>query len=57
MYVQDLKYRKVELFDGIEWQHFRDGWPNIFIKNVKMIAGRDGGSSGINGTFNFRVSL
>lgn len=42
--VQDLKYRRVELFDGIDWQHFRDGWPNIFIKNVKLIAGRDGQS-------------
>ena len=40
--MQDLKYRRVELFDGIDWQHFRDGWPNIFIKNVKLIAGRDG---------------
>lgn len=42
IHVQDLKYRRVELFDGIDWQHFRDGWPNIFIKNVKAIAGRDG---------------
>ena len=37
--------RGVELWDGIEWQHFRDGWPNIFIHNVDRIAGKDGAFS------------
>ena len=32
----------MELKDDIEWNHFRDGWPNIMIKNVEEIAGRDG---------------
>lgn len=40
--MQDLKYRRVELFENIEWMRFRDGWPNIFINNVQAIAGRDG---------------
>ena len=32
----------MELKDDIEWNHFRDGWPNIMIKNVEEVAGRDG---------------
>ena len=32
----------MELKDDIEWNHFRDGWPNIMIRNVEEIAGRDG---------------
>ena len=35
-------YRGVELKESIEWERFRDGWPNIMIKNVEEIAGRDG---------------
>ena len=36
------RYRRVELCDCVDWNHFRDGWPNIFINNVESIAGRDG---------------
>ena len=35
-------YRSVELWQGIVWGRFRDGWPNIFINDVAAIAGRDG---------------
>lgn len=36
-------FRSVELWQGIVWGQFRDSWPNIFINNVEVIAGRDGG--------------
>ena len=37
------QYRRVQLMeDGIQWNRFRDGWPNIMINNVQEIAGRDG---------------
>ena len=35
-------YRSIELWKGIQWGKFRDGWPNIFINDVQDIAGRDG---------------
>lgn len=35
-------YRLVELHSNLKWDSFADGWPNIFIENVKEIAGRDG---------------
>ena len=39
-------YRKVELMPNekgaIQWSHFPDGWPNLFIDNVKQCAGKDG---------------
>lgn len=34
-------YRLVELHGNLQWDSFADGWPNIFINNVKEIAGRD----------------
>ena len=34
-------YRLVELHSNLKWDSFADGWPNIFIENVKEIAGRD----------------
>ncbi|KAL5459851.1 hypothetical protein EMCRGX_G033234 [Ephydatia muelleri] len=34
-------YRLVELHNNLQWDSFADGWPNIFIDNVKEIAGRD----------------
>lgn len=37
------QYRRVQLMeDGIQWDRFRDGWPNLMINNVQEIAGRDG---------------
>ena len=34
---------KVELKDTIQWKKFPDGWPNLFIQNVKKdCAGRNG---------------
>lgn len=36
------KYRLVELCDSVQWNKFKDGWPNIFIDDVHAIAGRDG---------------
>lgn len=36
------KYRQVELSSAVQWERFRDGWPDIFINNVQEIAGRDG---------------
>lgn len=32
----------MELHNNLQWDSFADGWPNIFIENVKEIAGRDG---------------
>ena len=29
-------------YNSVGWERFRDGWPNIFIDNVQLIAGRDG---------------
>lgn len=26
----------------IQWDSFKDGWPNIFIQDVHEVAGRDG---------------
>ena len=34
--------RKVVLKDDIKWDHFADGFPKLFIENVKDLAGRDG---------------
>ncbi len=35
--------QKVELKDTIKWDKFEDGWPNLFIEDVrKDCAGRDG---------------
>ena len=34
--------RSVKLCDNVQWKHFKDGWPNIFIKDVDQIAGKDG---------------
>jgi len=28
--------------DGIKWQKFQDGFPNLFIEDVKNVTGRDG---------------
>ena len=36
------KARKVEFRDTINWNHFADGFPNIFIEDVKYMAGKDG---------------
>ena len=36
------KYRAVEMCDQVQWNAFKDGWPNIFIDDVHSIAGRDG---------------
>ena len=36
------KCRLVELYDHVQWNKFKDGWPNIFIDDVHDIAGRDG---------------
>lgn len=33
--------RSIKICDGIRWNRFRDGWPDIFIDNVKEIAGKD----------------
>jgi len=30
----------VELRDDIRWESFEDGFPNLFIENVKAMAGR-----------------
>ena len=30
------------LKDDIKWDHFADGFPKLFIENVKDLAGRDG---------------
>jgi hypothetical protein len=35
------RYRSVELWNKISWKTFRDKWPDIFIKDVEEIAGRD----------------
>ena len=32
----------LELRGTIQWKHFKDKWPNIFIENVQEVAGRDG---------------
>ena len=32
----------MKLWNNISWKTFRDKWPNIFIKDVEEIAGRDG---------------
>ena len=37
------RYRSIELWQDVQWSHFRDDWPDIFINNVEAIAGRDGG--------------
>lgn len=38
-----MEREKVELKDTIQWERFPDGWPNIFIQNVKEdCAGRNG---------------
>ncbi|XP_065198804.1 uncharacterized protein LOC135830484 isoform X2 [Sycon ciliatum] len=38
----DKRYRNVELKSAdIRWKHFPDGWPNLFIDNVKQCAGKD----------------
>ncbi|XP_071804363.1 uncharacterized protein [Asterias amurensis] len=37
MRVQHVEFRR----DGILWGSFKDGWPNLFIENVKQCAGRD----------------
>lgn len=34
--------RHVEFKKTIKWDQFNDGWPNLFIENVKEMAGRDG---------------
>ena len=41
MRVQHVEFRR----DGILWGSFKDGWPNLFIENVKQCAGRDGKST------------
>ena len=28
--------------DGIKWRKFEDGFPNLFIEDVKNVTGRDG---------------
>lgn len=41
--VCDVAYRRDVLFrQDIKWQRFADGFPKIFIDNVKELAGRDG---------------
>jgi ribose-phosphate pyrophosphokinase len=35
------RYKSVKLWNNISWKTFRDKWPNIFIKDVEEIAGRD----------------
>lgn len=34
--------RKVVLKEDIKWDQFADGFPKLFINNVKDLAGRDG---------------
>ncbi len=34
-------YKQVELRDDIQWDNFEDGFPNIFINNVKDLIFRD----------------
>ena len=34
--------RHVEFKKTIKWGRFNDGFPNLFIENVKEMAGRDG---------------
>eukprot|EP00128_Syssomonas_multiformis_P001148 Colp12_sorted_trinity150504_noHs@34279 len=34
-------HRHVDLSDAVEWGKFEDGFPNIFIRDVKEMAGRD----------------
>lgn len=33
--------RRVELCDSIQWKSFHDGFPNIFIEEVRKMAGKD----------------
>ncbi|XP_022088861.1 ribose-phosphate pyrophosphokinase 4-like isoform X2 [Acanthaster planci] len=37
MRLQPVEFQK----NGILWDSFKDGWPNLFIDNVKQCAGRD----------------
>ncbi|XP_038051869.1 ribose-phosphate pyrophosphokinase 4-like [Patiria miniata] len=37
MRLQSVEFHK----NGIQWDSFKDGWPNLFIENVKQCAGRD----------------
>jgi len=39
--------RKVILRSDINWEHFADGFPKLFIENVKDMAGRDGEGSNV----------
>ncbi|XP_033123350.1 ribose-phosphate pyrophosphokinase 4-like isoform X2 [Anneissia japonica] len=34
-------FQTVEFRKTIQWESFNDGWPNLFIENVKECAGRD----------------
>lgn len=34
-------HQPVKFSDTIQWKKFKDGWPNLFIKDVHEIAGRD----------------
>lgn len=36
-----VRYRTVRLMDHIMWKRFSDGWPNLFIKHVDQVKGRD----------------
>ena len=36
--------RKPEFRKTIQWDSFRDGFPNLFIEDVKEMAGKDGNS-------------
>ncbi|XP_071502479.1 uncharacterized protein [Diadema setosum] len=35
------KFQQVQFVRSIEWKKFKDGWPNLFINNVRECAGRD----------------
>ena len=34
--------RHVEFRDTIQWNKFADGFPNLFIEDVRYMAGKDG---------------
>lgn len=38
-----LRFQQSVELRTVSWEHFPDGWPNLFIENVKQdCAGRDG---------------
>jgi hypothetical protein len=39
---KSFPYLQVDLRDDIEWARFQDGFPNLFIRNVKDMISREG---------------